>query len=389
MTNLLAARMQMAFSLGFHIVFAAIGMALPVMMVIAEWRWREERRSDPGRSRAAVGRRGRRSCSPWARCPAPSSRSSSACCGPASWSSPDPMIGLPFSLEGFAFFTEAIFLGVYLYGWDRISPRAHLAAGVLVALSAAPGHRLRRDGQRLDERPGGFAGRGRAARRRRSAPRHGEPGGVPAGAPHVARRIRGDGPRGRRHARAGCCDAARRPRSIVTRSRSRSGSACPPRCCSRCPATCARGWWRRRSRSSSRRWKASSRPRAERRSGSEGCRTRPPASTRGAIEIPCGLSLLAYHDADATVHGLNDFPEEDWPPVAVVHVSFQIMVALGPGDGRGELVGAVGRGATSDAGRASARSSSRSRWWRRWASSPSRPAGPSPRSGGSRGSSRD
>ena len=36
---------------------------------------------------------------------------------------------MPFSLEGFAFFIEAIFLGIYLYGWDRISPRAHLAAG--------------------------------------------------------------------------------------------------------------------------------------------------------------------------------------------------------------------------------------------------------------------
>jgi cytochrome d ubiquinol oxidase subunit I len=47
------------------------------------------------------------------------------------------VIGLPFSLEGVAFFTEAIFLGIYLYGWDRITPRAHLAAGVMVALSGA------------------------------------------------------------------------------------------------------------------------------------------------------------------------------------------------------------------------------------------------------------
>jgi len=31
------------------------------------------------------------------------------------------VIGLPFALEGFAFFSEAIFLGIYLYGWDRIS----------------------------------------------------------------------------------------------------------------------------------------------------------------------------------------------------------------------------------------------------------------------------
>ena len=43
------------------------------------------------------------------------------------------IIGLPFSLEGFAFFIEAIFLGIYLYGWDRLSPRAHWLAGWPVA----------------------------------------------------------------------------------------------------------------------------------------------------------------------------------------------------------------------------------------------------------------
>src|SRR5439155_8790173 len=48
-----------------------------------------------------------------------------------------PIIGLPFSLEGFAFFTEAIFLGLYLCGWTRISARAHLAAGAIVAASGA------------------------------------------------------------------------------------------------------------------------------------------------------------------------------------------------------------------------------------------------------------
>jgi hypothetical protein len=42
-----------------------------------------------------------------------------------------------FSLEGFAFFTEAIFLGIYLYGWERAPPQAHLTAGLVVALSRA------------------------------------------------------------------------------------------------------------------------------------------------------------------------------------------------------------------------------------------------------------
>jgi cytochrome d ubiquinol oxidase subunit I len=51
--------------------------------------------------------------------------------------------------------------------------------------------------------------------------------------------------------------------------------------------------------------------------------------TRYAIKIPNGLSLLAFHDPDAVVKGLNEFPREDWPNVAIVHTAFQIMVALG------------------------------------------------------------
>jgi cytochrome d ubiquinol oxidase subunit I len=45
------------------------------------------------------------------------------------------IIGMPFSLERFAFFTEAIFLGIYLYGWTRLSSKAHWWAGVAVAVS--------------------------------------------------------------------------------------------------------------------------------------------------------------------------------------------------------------------------------------------------------------
>src|SRR5204862_5458765 len=45
------------------------------------------------------------------------------------------VIGLPFTLEAFAFFLEAVFLGIYLYGWDRVGPRAHLLSGVVVAVA--------------------------------------------------------------------------------------------------------------------------------------------------------------------------------------------------------------------------------------------------------------
>jgi len=51
--------------------------------------------------------------------------------------------------------------------------------------------------------------------------------------------------------------------------------------------------------------------------------------TRWAIRIPYGLSLLAFHDPNAEVKGLDDVPRDQWPPVAIVHVAFQVMVALG------------------------------------------------------------
>ncbi len=51
--------------------------------------------------------------------------------------------------------------------------------------------------------------------------------------------------------------------------------------------------------------------------------------TRYALEIPAGLSLLAYHDPDAEVLGLDDVPRDEWPPVPVVHLAFQVMVGCG------------------------------------------------------------
>lgn len=134
MTDVLFARAQMGISLGFHIVFAVIGIAMPVLMVLAEWR--HHRTGDPeylelaktwGKGTAvffAVG--------------AVSGTALSFELGllfPTFMRHAGPVVGLPFSLEGVAFFTEAIFLGVYLYGWDRVSRRVHMLAGVMVSLS--------------------------------------------------------------------------------------------------------------------------------------------------------------------------------------------------------------------------------------------------------------
>src|SRR5512132_501916 len=136
MTDLFAARAQMALSLGFHIVFAEIGIAMPLLMVLAEWRWRRTKNDDY----LQLAKRWAKGSAILFAVGAVSGTVLSFELGllwPHFMQLAGPIIGLPFSLEGFAFFTEAIFLGVYLYGWNRISARAHLAAGGIVAASGA------------------------------------------------------------------------------------------------------------------------------------------------------------------------------------------------------------------------------------------------------------
>src|SRR5256885_2293749 len=136
MSDLLAARSQMAVSLAFHIVFACIGIAMPVLMVLAEHRW--QRTQNP--VYLDLAKRWARGTAILFAVGAVSGTVLSFELGllwPRFMEVAGPIIGMPFSLEGFAFFTEAIFLGIYLYGWEKVSPRAHLLAGVLVALSGA------------------------------------------------------------------------------------------------------------------------------------------------------------------------------------------------------------------------------------------------------------
>jgi cytochrome d ubiquinol oxidase subunit I len=134
MPDILAARSQMAMSLAFHIVFACVGIAMPLLMVTAEvlhlktgdtvYMTLARRWAVGAAIMFAVG--------------AVSGTVLSFELGllwPRFMKWAGAIIGMPFSLEGFAFFTEAIFLGIYMYGWDRLSPRAHIAAGAIVALS--------------------------------------------------------------------------------------------------------------------------------------------------------------------------------------------------------------------------------------------------------------
>src|SRR3954470_9099909 len=126
----------MAVSLGFHIVFAAVGVSLPALMAIAEWR--HLRTGDA--VYLELARQWAKGASILFAGGAVSGTVLSFELGllwPRFMEFSGSIIGMPFSLEGFAFFTEAIFLGIYLYGRDRVPARAHLVAGVIVAVSGA------------------------------------------------------------------------------------------------------------------------------------------------------------------------------------------------------------------------------------------------------------
>lgn len=134
MEDFLAARLQMAVSLGFHIVFACIGMTMPILMALSEWKWlrtKEQQYLD-------VAKAWSRGVAIFFAVGAVSGTVLSFELGllfPEFMKHAGPIIGMPFSWEGTAFFVEAIALGVFLYGWDRLDKWIHWASGVVVGIS--------------------------------------------------------------------------------------------------------------------------------------------------------------------------------------------------------------------------------------------------------------
>jgi cytochrome d ubiquinol oxidase subunit I len=133
-SNLLPARYQMALSLGWHIVLACLGVGFPLVIPIAEglglrpghavYRSLAQRWAKAAAVLFAVG--------------AVSGTILSFEMGilwPGLMGTFGQVLGLPFALEGIAFFVEAIFIGIYLYGWDRLGPRQHLLTAVPVVVA--------------------------------------------------------------------------------------------------------------------------------------------------------------------------------------------------------------------------------------------------------------
>jgi cytochrome d ubiquinol oxidase subunit I len=132
--DLMAARVQMGLSLGWHIVLACLGVGMPLLLLFVNWRG--VRRGDADYRLLALR---------WARAVgvlfavgAISGTILSFEMGllwPGLMGVYGQVIGFPFALEGVAFFIEAIFIGIYLYGRDRLPPRLHLLSGVPIAVA--------------------------------------------------------------------------------------------------------------------------------------------------------------------------------------------------------------------------------------------------------------
>ena len=134
MNDFLFARSQMGMSLGFHIIFAALGIGLPMLMAISEGLYLRTRRP----VFLELSKRWSRGAAILFAVGAVSGTVLAFELGllwPGFMEKAGAIIGMPFSLEGFAFFTEAIFLGLYLAGWNRLPPVVHWLCGVLIALS--------------------------------------------------------------------------------------------------------------------------------------------------------------------------------------------------------------------------------------------------------------
>ena len=134
MDTVIAARAQMGTSLAFHIVFAALGVGLPLLVFVAEGLWLRTH----DRAYYDIARVWAKGMAILFAVGAVSGTILSFEIGllfPQFMRYAGGIIGLPFGLEGFAFFIEAIFIGLYLYGWDRLSPRAHWLAALPIVIS--------------------------------------------------------------------------------------------------------------------------------------------------------------------------------------------------------------------------------------------------------------
>ena len=328
MSELVAARAQMGMSLAFHMIFAAIGIGMPLFMVIAEGLWLRKRKpmylemakkwSKVTGLLFAIG--------------AVSGTALSFEMGllwPRFMAFAGGITGAAFMLEGYGFFLEAIFLGLYLYGWDRLKPRTHWLCGVATLVAGTYSGILIISANAWMQKPSGFdLG----------------PDGQPINVNVVDALFNTGWAAFSLHSTLSnfiACSFAiasvyafailRGRRDEYNRTALKLALIVGTPCALIQPL----------SGDLNARFTTQYQP--SKLAAMEGLyetQRGAPLSIGGipddeeqrlkyAIEIPKALSLLAKHDINAEVKGLNDFPKEDRPNVLLVRMAFQTMIGLG------------------------------------------------------------
>jgi cytochrome d ubiquinol oxidase subunit I len=237
------------------------------------------------------------------------------------------VFGLGFALEGFSFFVEAIFIAIYVYGWDRLSPRTHFLSGIPVVVAGLTGSLTVISVNAWMNHPRGFVLRGGQAV-------DVDPWGALFGNPHLWPELTHMYIAG--YIVAGLLVAGAYAWRWLRGERGRyvrTALVIPLTVAAlAAPAQVVVGDWIARRVAQDQPLKlAAFEGLGETTDGAplhlggwydDG-------EVRWGIEIPRLLSLLVRHDSEATVQGLAAAPPEDRPPVNVVRVAFQVMVAIG------------------------------------------------------------
>lgn len=327
MNDLVAARSQMALSLGFHIIFSCIGMAMPFFMAVAHYQW--IKKGDISYER--LTRAWAKGVAIFFATGAVSGTVLSFELGmlwPEFMKHAGPIFGMPFSMEGAAFFIEAIAMGFYAYGWGRFNKWFHWITGLIVGISGVLSGILVVSANSWMNSPSGFdykngifsninpiaamlndAWFSQALHMTIAA--FAATGFAVAGV-HAYLLLKGKNSDLHRKAFTIAATFA----LVSSLLQPFSGDISARGAAKRQPAKLAAMEVHFKTQTNA--------PLVI--GGLYDSKTQ---KLKGAIEVPDMLSFLAHHDFNAEVIGLDKFAPQDRPPVAILHYAFQIMVAMG------------------------------------------------------------
>jgi cytochrome bd ubiquinol oxidase subunit I len=327
MDDFIAARSQMALSLGFHIIFSCIGMVMPFFMAVSHYKWLKTN-DEVYKNLTKAWSKG---VAIFFATGAVSGTMLSFELGllwPKFMDHAGPIFGMPFSLEGTAFFIEAIALGFFLYGWNKLNKWFHWFTGMVVGVSGLASGILVVAANAWMNSPAGFdfvngqylnidpiqamfnkAWFSQALHMCLAA--FTATGFAVAGV-HALMILRNRNKEF--HLKAfkiaaifACIGALLQPLSgdisakDVAKRQPAKLAAMEALYKTEKPAPLLIG----------------------------GIVNEKDKTVKGAIEIPGALSFLAHGDFSAEVKGLDQIPENEHPPVAITHYAFQIMVGIG------------------------------------------------------------